>query len=261
MKFLLQRDVLLDFVFAMQKAKEWWDWWKPKENIVEFVDSGCSKDICPIGSLEFCLDYYKNLGIELKPLNVPYYLFNYSIGYGNGSIKDANFPEWISVLEKRALERGLDVKRLLNHDWRGGMYVKSETKFKYPGNGLYDSIQSFLDSEHYDPNDTYQVTNFDPEIADEWRYFVYEGKVVGMKCYVYEDILAPKIPDKVWVLDKVSRIDLPAYTLDIAMSNNPDVKTPKIIEVHDFFSCGLYGFDDYNLLPYMFYRSHLRKFL
>ena len=198
MKFLLQQGVLLDFVFAMKKAKEWWDWWKPDENTVEFVDSGCSKEICPIGSLEFCLDYYKNLGINPKPINVPDYLFQYSVGYGNGSIKGADFPEWIELLKSRALKRGTDVERLLNHDWRGGMYVKSETKFKHPGNGLYDSINSFITSEYYDPSDKYQVTHFDPEITDEWRYFIYEGKVVGMKCYSPEDILSPKIPDKKW---------------------------------------------------------------
>ena len=275
MKFLLQQGVLLDFVFAMQKAKEWWDWWKPKDNIVEFVDSGCSKEICPIGSLEFCLDYYKKLGIDLKPINVPDYLFQYSIGYGNGSVKGADFPEWIKELEKRTKMRivktssmsteeltskTIGIDSLLNLEWRGGMYVKSETRFKYPGNGLYNSINSFITSEYYDPSDKYQVTHFDPEIADEWRYFVYEGKVVGCKCYVPEDILSPKIPSKRWVLDKISKIDLPAYTLDVAMSNKPTVVDPKIIEVHDFFSCGLYGFDDYNLLPYMFFRSHLYKF-
>lgn len=260
----------------MRKAKEWWDWWKPKENIIEFVDSGCSKEICPIGSLEFCLDYYKNLGIDLKPINVPENLFQYSVGYNNGSIKNVDFSEWVRELEKRAklrvvesssetgerlVSKMIDVEHLLNLEWRGGMYVKSETKFKYPGNGLYNSINSFIKSEYYDPTDKYQITAFDPEISDEWRYFVYEGKVVGMKCYVPDDILSPKIPNKSWVLDKIGKIDLPAYTLDIALSNDSSKKTPRIIEVHDFFSCGLYGFDDYNLLPYMFYRSHLHKFL
>ena len=118
-----------------------------------------------------------------------------------------------------------------------------------------------MDSPGYDPSDSYQITCFNPEISDEWRYFVYDGKVVGMKCYVSDDIMNPKVPDKGWVLDKIKRIDLPAYTLDVATSNNSNTKTPKIVEVHDFFSCGLYGFDDYNLLPYMFYRSHLHKLL
>lgn len=40
------------------------------------------------------------------------------------------------------------------------------------------------------------------------------------------------------------------YTLDVSVFNN---KT-SIIEVHDFFSCGLYGFNDFRHLPFMFYR-------
>ena len=250
----------------MKRAKEWWDWWKPLEGIVEFVDCPeADKYVCPIGSLEFVLDYYKKLGIDdLHPLNVPAVLFQFSIGYNNGSKKVDNVKAWIDEMVKNAriwrqtpLEQTED--KIKKHVWRGGMYIKSETKFKHPGNGLYGSIEDFINSPNYDPNDKYQVTHFDPNISDEWRYFVYDYKVVGMKCYVPDDILAPKVPDKEWILDKVKRIDLPAYTLDVAMSNDPNIKSPKIVEVHDFFSCGLYGFNDYSILPYMFYRSHLRK--
>ena len=261
MKFLLQQGVLLDFVFAMQKAKEWWDWWKPKSGIVEFVDSGCSKEICPIGSLEFCLDYYKNLGITLEPMNVPLNLFEYSIGATNGSRKVPNFPDWIKELEDTSFSHFNDKNRLIDHPWmNGGFYLKSETKFKYPGNGVYNSVRAFIESEYYDPSDRYQITSVDSNLSDEWRYFVFDGKVVGCKCYLPDDIMSPEVPDKDWVLDKVKKIDLPAFTLDIVMGKPPR-KTPRIVEVHDFFSCGLYGFDDYKVLPYMFYRSHLHKFL
>lgn len=261
MKFLLQQGVLLDFVFAIQKAKEWWDWWKPNEGIVEFVDSGCSKNICPIGSLEFCLDYYKNLGITLEPINVPENLFGYAIEASNGSRKIPSFPDWIKELEALSLSRGKDKDYFLDWNWANGFYLKSETKFKYPGNGVYGTIRGFIESRYYDPNDRYQLTNVDPALSDEWRYFVFDGEVVGCKCYMPDDIMSPKVPDKDWVMDKVKRIDLPAFTLDVAMGRLPRRATPRIVEVHDFFSCGLYGFDDYKVLPYMFYRSHLHKFL
>lgn len=39
-----------------------------------------------------------------------------------------------------------------------------------------------------------------------------------------------------------------AYTLDVGVNSNNTF----IIEVHDFFSCGLYGFSDNKILPYMF---------
>jgi len=41
-----------------------------------------------------------------------------------------------------------------------------------------------------------------------------------------------------------------AHTLDVAISGGETV----IIEVHDFFSCGLYGFADHKILPFMFAR-------
>ena len=41
-----------------------------------------------------------------------------------------------------------------------------------------------------------------------------------------------------------------AYTLDIGIND----KGTFIIEIHDFFSCGLYGFANHSKLPFMFYR-------
>jgi hypothetical protein len=44
-----------------------------------------------------------------------------------------------------------------------------------------------------------------------------------------------------------------AYTLDVGVSSVP-YKSTFVIEVHDFFSCGLYGFMDATKLPFMFSR-------
>lgn len=41
-----------------------------------------------------------------------------------------------------------------------------------------------------------------------------------------------------------------AYTLDVGVNDNGTF----VIEVHDFFSCGLYGFSNYAILPNMYYR-------
>ena len=42
-----------------------------------------------------------------------------------------------------------------------------------------------------------------------------------------------------------------AYTLDVAVESD---YTTAPIEVHDFFSCGLYGFRDWRLYPIMLSR-------
>lgn len=41
-----------------------------------------------------------------------------------------------------------------------------------------------------------------------------------------------------------------AYTLDVGISDGKTV----VIEVHDFFSCGFYGFSDHTIIPFMFSR-------
>lgn len=240
MKFLLQKDILLDFIFTLQKAKEWWDWWRPEDKVVEFVGSGCSKDICPVGSLEFCLDYYKALGISLRPKNIPQELSLFTGG----------------VWRMQSGDEPLVSPDLI---WPGHQeFIKSDTKFKYPGNGLYESFSEFKKTKYYDPNDTYQVSRYIPDIVNEWRIFVYNGEVLDCKCYFSDSPLDIKVPNRERVLEMVKKIDLPAFTLDLGCSKSmKDI----LIEVHDFFSCGLYGFADYNKLPYMFFRSHLHKFL
>lgn len=61
-------------------------------------------------------------------------------------------------------------------------------------------------------------------------------------------------PDPDAVKDIVSKMrDYEAATVDIAVT--PDDKTV-VIEAHEFFSCGLYGFSDYNSLPLMLHRGY-----
>ena len=222
MKFLLQKDVLLDFIFALQKAKEWYDWWQPLAYppIIEFVDSGCSKDICPVGSLEFCLDYYKQLGIDLKPTNVPESLFRYALGYRSGvgsgkNIKISEFIDRIRVVNKVPKDR---MDHLVN-EHNSGWFIKSETKFKSPGNGLYGTLADFINSEYYDPSDKYQICSEEVGLLDEWRIFVFDGNVLDMKRYsVGEDgPTVVKSPDLEIIKKVVETISLPAYSFDLGI--------------------------------------------
>lgn len=270
MKFLLQEDILLDFIFALQKAKEWWDWWKPEEKIIEFVDSGCSKEICPIGSIEFCLDYYKQLGIVLKPMNIPENLWTYGIGYVSeyGSGKNIRIEDFINRLKNKNRLSNDRIKHLV-YEHSPGWFIKSESKFKYPGNGFYGSLGDFINSDYYDSSDLYQIGRGVVGLQDEWRIFVFEKKILDMKRYSFEESpLSVHSPDLEIINTVIEKIDLPSYSFDLGIvdqnyriPNHEPKYTTKIVEVHDFFSCGLYGFDDYKILPYMLYRSHLHKFL
>ena len=48
---------------------------------------------------------------------------------------------------------------------------------------------------------------------------------------------------------------------NVTKNTKVNEKETFIIEVHDFYSCGLYGFNQLNRLPYMFWSSHLKKLI
>ena len=268
MKFLLQKDVLFDFIFALQKSKEWYDWWQPKADIIEFVEEGCSKDICPVGSLEFCLDYYKQLGIDLKPINVPEKLWACGIGYvpGVGSGKNITLPDF---MEKLKTTNKIDDERFhhLMYEFSPGWFIKSEERFKAQGNGHYSSIGDFLNSQYYNPKEKYQITRLEKGLLDEWRIFVFEGEILDIKRYASEDPRKFCLPSDDIIDLVLKKIDLPAYSFDLGVIDpglawgREEKHKTVVIEVHDFFSTGLYGAELTSKLPYMFYRSHLHKFV
>ena len=85
------------------------------------------------------------------------------------------------------------------------------------------------------------------EIDSEWRTFIFKGKIVGLQNYLGDFTLFPDVD----LIRKMVSVFVPApvaYTLDVGINKNGTF----IIEVHDFFSCGLYGFENFNILPAMF---------
>jgi len=109
-----------------------------------------------------------------------------------------------------------------------------------------DKIKSFTEICTSAPKGNYQISEI-IEIESEWRAFVYKGKLVGLQNYSGKFDIFPDV-NKVKAMIKAYKTQSISFTLDVAISNNNTV----IIEVHDFFSCGLYGFSNHNLLPFMF---------
>ena len=81
-------------------------------------------------------------------------------------------------------------------------------------------------------------------IFSEWRVFVFNERIVGVKHYLGDPWA---MPDKSVVYQMVREYtDCPAaYTLDVTVA--ADLYSGKsstvVIEVHPFVSCGLYGFE------------------
>jgi hypothetical protein len=109
-----------------------------------------------------------------------------------------------------------------------------------------DRIKSFTEFCKTAPEGNYQISDL-IDIESEWRAFVFEGKLVGLQNYSGEFDVFPNV-DKIKAMINAYKTQPIAFTLDVAISNNDTV----IIEVHDFFSCGLYGFSEHKILPFMF---------
>ena len=109
-----------------------------------------------------------------------------------------------------------------------------------------DKIKSFTEICKTAPESNYQISDL-IDIQSEWRAFVFEGKLVGLQNYSGEFDIFPNV-DKIKAMINAYKTQPIAFTLDVAISNNDTV----IIEVHDFFSCGLYGFSEHKILPFMF---------
>lgn len=106
------------------------------------------------------------------------------------------------------------------------------------------------------PKGEYQYSEL-IDIDSEWRCFVFKDELVGLQNYSGDFTLFPNlitINNMIYLYYKKAPC---AYTLDIGVNRLNDIRRTNntfVVEVHDFFSCGLYGFSDLNLLPLMFYR-------
>lgn len=109
-----------------------------------------------------------------------------------------------------------------------------------------DKIKSFTEICRTAPEGNYQISDL-IDIESEWRAFVHGGRLVGLQNYSGEFDVFPDV-NKIKAMIRAYKTQPIAYTLDVAITNNDTV----IIEVHDFFSCGLYGFSDHKILPFMF---------
>lgn len=242
MKFLIQRiggEVRHDFTFQLLENIKFRNWCnkgkKGEKIIVKYVDY--SDDIpepddiypmpfkpyhrgyIPIGSVEFVTDYLNHFyNLIPKPINVP--------------------PEL-------AL-RGFTQRHLFNGDEKvgenlnGRWFVKSMDKIK----GLAEPFM--FDVNHYWglPKGNYQYSQY-RTIDSEWRAFVYDKKLVGLQNYSGEFTVFPNV-EKIKLMIAAYKSAPIAYTLDVGVEAEYDLTF--VIEVHDFFSCGLYGFRDIILL-------------
>lgn len=261
MKFLAQtvnNKITLDFVFELQNSIEYWNWRIPNSMYIEycsldelkngitFIDSDEINSYIPVGTIEFVYTfinmYIKDNGSSLiKPMNVPTCLFEYAGGFiSNIIISD--------YIDKDFLIESVIFKNIV-----GNAFIKSNDIIKSNINGIY-SFHNINDIKNF-PNGIYQVRQY-RDIVSEYRCFIYNQKLVGIQYYNKDFTVFPNINTVNEMIKTCNDNNIfnanTAYTLDVGITKDNETI---IIECHDFYSCGLYGFNDYSYLPYMFSRS------
>lgn len=232
--FLVQTidgQVKTDFGFGLIEAVEAQNWRNAGRHDVVLSDSITKSDFSsfiPIGTIDFTkrfLACYHDIH-TIYPINIP------------NELQTPNF-----------LKRTLITQKWDDIDLQRQMFVKSHETLK----GFTDIIS---DKDKLPHKGLYQISDV-VDIDSEWRAFVFDKELVGLQYYSGDFTL---FPDVKLIKDMISSYNdsPPAYTLDIGVHN--DIGS-FIIEVHNFYSCGLYGFSDWKILPQMFLRSfyHLVK--
>ena len=215
MKFLIQTYngmIKHDFSLALITSIEYNNWLS-NNNTFEYILT--ESDIYP----------------NCIPIGSVEFVCNYLNTYYNLQPKPKNIPielmdyQWTNRLVINGTEK----------DIVGQKFIKSN-----------DGIKQLTTIGDSAPIGNYQISDI-IDIQSEWRAFVYKGELVGLNNYLGEFDLFPDV-NRIKQMIKAYKTQPISYTLDVAISDGKTV----IIEVHDFFSCGLYGFSNYKILPYMY---------
>lgn len=181
----------------------------------------------PVGSVEFVTDYMKIHGIEYKPINIPKCL------------------QQEEFLGRRYMDdyKGFQLEFADESKW----FIKERDRLK----GVTGCL-AHMDKRDIQRDTDYIVSDV-VDIISEWRVFVHRGKILDMKCYSGDFWGMPSKQNIIKMVEAYEDAPI-AYTLDVAIisDNHPDIpiKSTVIIELHNYFSCGLYGFDS-SKHPYM----------
>lgn len=250
-RFLVQKlpdgTIPPDVATICEKVREW-NWLQPEkapyeiallslEQMQSMLPPYLPEDICeiPLGSIEFVEVFIRKMyGIErLTPLLIP---------------KDFQAERYLG--RRIATARSHELLRGKAIEWNTTrVFLKSASQLKCDYTGIYDLTRERL------PDDMEFFLSEPLSILSEWRIFVWQKRIVGIHNYAGDQWL---LPDKDMVEEMVSSYsNAPdAYTLDVAICNDKETGHQRtvVIEVHNFVSCGLYGFEG-TMLPSMCVRG------
>lgn len=223
MKFLIQTQkgqIIHDFSFTLVESLKYQNWYMGTKDFQPiFTDNPCPErrpDVIPCGSVEFVTYYLETYHSQIKPRNVPIELMT-------------------SEFAMRKVINGVA------KDIEEPSFVKSNERIK--------SFAGIVNSKEDAPFGDLQISSL-IDIDSEWRGFVYKNKLVGLQNYSGEFTMFPNVTTIEKMIEAFKPSAPIAYTLDVGINSTGTF----VIEVHDFFSCGLYGFCDHRIYPFMLSR-------
>lgn len=242
MRFFIQtikNKITFDFALELVNAIDSHNYFYPNDKIEYILDDDYKEyhwtneytKWCPIGSVEFVCGWFQHFfgdDVVPKPLNIPKILqaYDFTKRFLTTEIVNSEF-------------------RIKTESFTSDVFVKDVNKIKSENNGLYHLGYKDV------PYGTYQVSTLIKEIKAEFRCFVFENQLLDIRLYNGDYKILPDFEKINYMIDTYKEDAPVAYTLDVAINEYDETI---IIEVHDFFSCGLYGFMPTNRLPFMFWR-------
>jgi hypothetical protein len=218
--FLIQtfnNEIQHDFSWHLIQSIKYQNWYSNTENLKFILSDTTNTTNCiPIGSVEFVHEYLlKYYNIEPKPINIPF-----------------------ELQTEQFLQRKISYGT--KYDIKQKSFVKSTNKIK-----SFTDIVSPSDINSI-PGGDYLISEL-IDIQSEYRCFIYQNKLVGLQNYSGDFTVFPDVSVIYNMISEYKSSPI-VYTLDVGIVNGKTV----IIEVHNFYSCGLYGFSEYKILPQMF---------
>jgi hypothetical protein len=229
-KFLIQterNELTYDFAFHLKEAIKYQNWYYNQEKfqylLVDNILGYDYSQYVPVGSIDFVLKFYKQ-----------YYKIN--------GIKPIGIPDELNKIEftKRKL-REFYTETASEETTK--VFAKSKDNFKD-----YTDIVQMKEL----PLKKKLIISPVVKMESEWRAFVYNGKLVDLRNYNGDFAIFPNM-ELVNKMINAYTLAPKAYTIDVAIDDAGDTI---VVEVHQFFSCGLYGFSNYKILPDMFIATH-----
>lgn len=231
--FVIQTEnnqICTDMGLSLYRAADFLKW-LGRENFrfrLQEDNSLIDRDDIPVGTLEWTEEVS---GHQTVVTNVPEYL-------------------WGSAFVQRKLGKGNreDLRKALQ---KGMLFVKSDTK----NHGFEANVFSAIEQV---PEDSRYFWSEPVNFQAEWRVFVSHGKILDVRQYAgsWEQSLKNAEIELIKKFVQTANLPYSAYTADFGRTGNG----LELVEIHNFISCGLYGFEDLSRIRLMIQQAWREDF-